>query len=46
MLIISSKLVNKLVHPKFKIEYEKINNKRWIKSDHEAYKIQGYINED
>ena len=32
--------------PKFKIEYEKINNKRWIKSDHEAYKIQGYINED
>ena len=32
--------------PKFKIEYEKINNKRWIKSDHEAYKIQGYIYED
>ncbi len=31
---------------KFKIEYEKIENERWIKSDHEAYKILGYINED
>lgn len=30
----------------FQIEFNKINNKRWIKKDHEAYTISGHINEN
>lgn len=30
----------------FKIEFKKINYKRWIKEDHEAYRIIGNVNEN